>query len=376
MYRPRLVISAVLVLLAPLALSETESEFIKVRAEATVAGEGVAARGEAVTQAERDILRLCAQSVVPESSVPSFEDLFANTEAYIRSTQLVRYETMGGETRVEIESYVNRRALLESIAKTAVKQLATPPTVLCLIAERIGEANEFRVAEPGVAEEAIAKALEEKGLRPVGYEAVNRCFSAQELSEAIQAGPDSLGDLARRSFADVLIAGVATSTPANEPGGGNVRANQAAMDLHVFRASDGALVEALSSKAVVHSVDDAEGGRAAIEDACAKAVSELVTSAILAGLAIGQRHEVLLTVDAPGARGRFDEILAALKEFCGVDAVQELFYTDTLARVRVEYDGLMGPFMDNLTLRAYADFSVEVERAIQRDVTVVIEALS
>ncbi len=150
MCRPRLVMCGAFLVFASVAWAGTEAEFIKVCAEATVTG-------EAVARAERDILRLCAKSVIPVSSVQSFEDLFAHTEAYIRSTQLVRYETLGGETKVEIESYVNRRALLDSIAKTAIKQLATPPTVICLIAERIGE-GPFRVAEPGIAEETIAKA--------------------------------------------------------------------------------------------------------------------------------------------------------------------------------------------------------------------------
>ena len=347
-----------------------EDEYVKVRIEGTAPGAGVGARQAAVAVAERAAVRQLAEAAVGLRRLSLLNPIVDNAPRYIRSTQLIRYDATSDGVEVEVETFVKRKALLREAARLILPHLPRPPTVLVLIAERIGSDAPLRVDEPGVAETAMVKALRAARLTVTGSDVARACYPAPQLLEMVQGGVELAQHLARHCFAEVAVVGVATSTEGPEPAGGNVFANEASIDVHVLRAADGKLIEALSQEAVVHSVDPLEGGRLAIEDACAKLAADLKLYATLAALGGGDPGGVLLTVETPGGRERFDLLLAALGEASGGGEVEVLFYTDSLARVRVHYEGLMGPFMDQITTRQYAGRALEIQRAVERDVVV------
>jgi len=347
-----------------------EDEYIKVRVEATAPGEGAEVRETAVAAAAAKAVWQLAEGAFGPRHLPLLDSILPQALTYIRSMQLIQYDASDDGTYVEVEAFVRRKAFLRDAAALILPHLPRPPTVLVLLAERIGREAPLRVAAPGEAETALSNALREARLNVAGSDVARACYTEAQLLDMIQGGDETMQHLARHAFAQVAVIGLATSTEGPEPAGGNVFANEASIDIHVLRAADGKLIEALSQEGVVHGVDPLEGGRSAIQDACARLAPDLKLYTLLAALGGEDPGGVLLTVEGPGSPERFQLLLAALGEAGKGGSVEPLFYTPGLARVRVDYQGLMAPFVDRITGRQYAGLALETRRAVEHDLVV------
>ena len=345
-----------------------DDEAIRVHVEAEAPGVGTAARAAAIGSAKRDIVRQVAQTVLLERDLPLVAALFEEPDQYIRSTQLLDHRTEGSRTRVEVECYVKRHELLSDVARTVLPNLLSPPTVLVLVAERLGADADRVLGEPGIAVAEIAEALGKAGLDVVDTAIVRACYSGPELMERIGGDRDVASAFARQAFAEVVVLCEAVCEAKVSSTGANVLANNAEVRLRVLRGVDGTLVEAMAQQALVHSADPGEGGAFAIRDACAWLAPDLVTYATLAAAGSATYAGITVTVEEPGDRRRFDELVEALEGCAGGVDAQVLFYSDGLARVRVAYEGLMAPLMDEVTARQYGQRPLAIRRAVGRNV--------
>ncbi|NIA15582.1 MAG: hypothetical protein GWP08_16085 [Nitrospiraceae bacterium] len=345
-----------------------DDDAIRVHVEADAPGVGLAARAEAMGRAKTDILRQVAETVLLPRDLSLVTGLFDQPDKYIRSTQLLAYRTEGSRTQVEVECYVKRYDLLRDLARTVLPSLLPPPTVLVLVAEQIGGDEGGGLGEPGIAGPAFTKALRKAGLDPVDTATVRACYSDLELIERIGGDRDTAGAFARQGFAEVVVLGEAVCKAEAPSDGANVFANTADIRLRILRGIDGALIEAIAQQALVHSTDPAEGGAFAVRDACAKLESDLITYATLAAAGSATYEGITITVEEPGNRGRFDQLVQVFEAYGGGGEADVLFYTDRLARFRVGYEGLMAPLMDEVTTRQYGDRPLSIRRAVGRNV--------
>lgn len=351
------------------ASSASEEELIKVRMEAAALGKGLEARNNAVRNAEREIVTQVLKTAVASEHFPAVQPILDNVPRYIRSTQLLRYETIETETRVEIESLVRRKEILREAAALVLPRLAAPPSVLVLVAERTGGDQPFTLAKGGAAENAILEALRAAGPEVVDTGVVRAYQSEPDLLNAVQGLTDVAAAFARQGFADVVALGETTVTAEPEGTGSAILENKAKVVVRVFRARDGKCINVLSQEALVHSKDPGEGGTAALQDACEKLAPDIATACVIAVTSLAPSTDTVITVEQPGQRTRWDAFANAVGEAGGGAEVEILFYSDTLARLRVRYTGLMTPFLDRLTKRSYEGTGVEIVKALQRAVT-------
>ena len=358
-----LILFATSLVLYPAAIwADGQDDLVKVRMEASAPGTGSAARSAAVQGAERDMVTLTLKAALTSELLAAAKPVLDKANQYIRSMQLIRYESVDGATRVEIEGFVKRKELLKDAAAFLLPRMMDPPKVLVLIAEPPG------ASQPLTAGKALEESLKKASLDVVDSSVARACFSEPDLLKRLEGGNEEAGALAQQQFADVAVLGVLAVS--NElQGTGGVVAHKATLSVRVFRARDGKFVEALSAEAIVHSLDTAEGAAAAIEDVSAKIAPNLETICVLAVAGLAPSDDTLVTVEQPGTRSRFDELQKAMAELCGGNGVEVLFYSDSLARMRMSYKGLMTPFLNTLKKRTYEGQALETRRAVQHDVT-------
>jgi len=364
----------VLALLAVTVPAWSDEAFLKVRMAGESHGADGAARVAAVRDAESKIVAETLKAILSTDDVGSFANLLAHCEEYIRSTQLIEYKTVDGRTHVEVESLVKRTDLMREAARVLLASRAAPPSVLLLMVERAG-GDPGSVSDKGsTAVDALADILRKAGLAIADTGVVTQCHSKQALADIITGEPDKAHILARQGFADVIVLGEVVCSGDVPSSGGNVVANKATVTLRLFRGTDGRLTDAFSQEAVVRSVDISEGTRAATEDACAKLARELSTAAVLATAGEKRPQGLVFTVETPETRARFDEFLERLRSLIGEGNVDELFYTDALARVRAEYDGPLPDLLEGLTDQPYSGTKLDVTRAVGHDVILRFES--
>ena len=347
-----------------------DEKFIKVPVEAKAPGTGIEARIAATRNAQHEILAQILKTSLALEDASTIDSLLKAPERYIRSTQLLRYDTVGNETRVEVEVFVNRNQLLKDAAALILPRMPSPPKVLVLVAEQAPPNPPLIVAGPGTAEREIGKALANGSFEVVDPASVRASHTEAELLAAIKGDNQTAGEFARQGFADVLVLGEAEVSAEPSTSGQAVPGTRGKVTLRVFRARDGKCIDTLTREAVVHSANPAEGAAAAFEDACAKLTEDALVLCVMA--VAGQQHardELIITLEDPGARSRFDAFTEVLAKATGEQAPEVLFYSDRLARVRARYAGSMVPLMDALTSNAYEGLTLEVQKALQRDVT-------
>lgn len=366
---PRTAAAAATILLMSCCLlavaGQAGDELVKVRIEASAPGSGVAARDEAVRNAQRQIVSMILEAELAPCYLPQTEPFIGKAHEYFRSIQVVRQQSEENRTAVEVESLVYRKRLLEDAARFLLPRMADPPTVSLLVVERIGATGEV-VPGQGTAEAELAKALEKAGLALAGAEDTRARYAPADLAAKILGDVEAASQFAREHLADVVILGESVSTEERSGASANVLANTAAVTLRVFRSSDGKLIEAFAREARVHATDGAEGRRWAIRDACEKIAGEAFLACLLAVIGSPFQDDVVITVERPGSRVRFGEFVDTLKVTAGVGEVEELFYSPGMARIRVEYEGSMAELVDSLAGKPYDGQTLYTRKAVHR----------
>jgi len=355
--------------------AEGRDELIKARIEATAPGVDAAARDTAIARAKRDLVVRLLQTELAAKDLSALEPILDQADGYIQATQLGRHETAQNTTEVEIECYVKRKQILQDTAAFLFPRMAPPPSVFVVIAERIGAGSLLSVAQPGTAENALIERLREQGFEIVDSALIRACCTESDLIRAAQGDVPVAAALAQKSFADIAVFGEAISEAIAEKVGSNVLASKAKVTLRVLRAADGALAEAMARDARVHSVDALDGAQAAFKDACAKLTKDVTTAAVLSVLSAVRRDGITtVTIEAPGNRSRFDLLVEALRRETAGVPIEELFFSETLARVRVSYAGSLGALMKTLTGGLYEGLALDLVKAVEG--TIVIRFVS
>ena len=353
---------------AAVAEAVSEGDLVRVRMESSAPGAGPSARDAAVRDAENAVLLQVLEAVVGRESAPKVSAVLEVPDKYIQATRILKCDQSADSTTVEIETFVRKKALQIDVARLLARQIAWSPSILVLVAERIGKEAQPSLAPEGVAHTAFCQMLRDAHMEVADDAALRKRYTQAELLERVQGNIEVIRQFAQEHLVDVVLLGDAACETEPVSTGLAVHRNTATVTVRLLRARDGKMLDAITQDAVVHSADPAEGGSQAIQDACAKLRQDVMVTALLAAISAEASDDVLLTVTSHGARARFDEILHVIAQHPGVKSVEELFYSDAEARVRIRYDGRMAPLVDDLTLRAYSDFSVEAEQVVERNI--------
>jgi hypothetical protein len=357
-------------LLSPTSMAAPSEEgCVNVRSEAASPGAGSEARQAAAQKAQDDIIGQVLKTSLGMTDPSWVGPILAQKERYIRSTQLLRYETVEAETRVEVECSVNRALLLQDAAGVLLPRMPSPPTVLVLVAEQDAHDKPAEISESGAAATEVTKTLRKASFDVVETAPVRSCHSGSELTDAVRAANDAAGAFAREGFAEVVVLGEAMAAAESPATAQPILAITGKITLRVFRARDGKCIDTLSQEALVNANDAEEGIAAVFEDACAKLSKDLTVLCTMAMVQAHAPNELVITLEEPGTLERLDAFIKHFGETIGQKDIEVLFFSEHLARVRGQYDGAMIPLMDALSGRAYEGLTLETRKALNRNIT-------
>lgn len=345
----------------------TDDTFI-VRMTGYADGIGRTARETAIQNALHEIVQSVLENLAGPGQEAVLQPMLRQSAKYIQHYDVLRDDQEADSTRVEIDAHILEKALRQDLAALMLPRLPAPPEVRLLIGEKLGLDQIIAVIEHGTAETTLREGLEQWGLKTSGIDALGDRYTPVQLMEIVQDAPGTGEAFAQRNSADVVVIGTALTEDDGQGSAAGALRRRANLTLRTHRGVDGKLMDVLTATAVVESEDPMEGSEQAVQDACAKLLGEIAVSAVITVLGSRVNDEVIVTVERPGNRKRFDEILLDAQTIPGVESITELFYFDEIARFRLHYNDSMAHLVDFLTEYAYDGLKPEVTRAVERKV--------
>ncbi len=342
-----------------------EEDLITVRMKGHAEGLGVTARNVAVANAQQEVLESVIQSLIASDDMSPFQPMLRNAERYLRNYDLLRCDVADNVTQVEIDAHVLERPVRQDVAALIRPRLPKPPKVLLVMGEQIAADKGITIPEQGIAETAFVQELKKLNFDISVSESIAPLYPKAQLIELVKAGVDACGKFARGTMADVVLVGTAITADEGAAGGGNMARTKATVNLRVFRGLDGKMTDDLTRVAAVYGANPRESGEQAVQDACIKMSGDIVVAGILAAAGALPPDSVLIVVEKPAARDRVDGIVQTLKSAPGVSGVEDLYYSDALARLRVTYSGAVSKLVGVLT----EEEGLRVHSAIGREIT-------
>ncbi|MCC6144394.1 MAG: hypothetical protein IT368_11365 [Candidatus Hydrogenedentes bacterium] len=341
---------------------------IQVRAEGHAEGLGLAARRAAIENAREEALIRMIQALITTPDLTAVQPILANPEKYIERFDVLRYDAVERTTSVEIDAFIREKELERDLADIWLPRLVEPPKILLILGEQLEASAPMTLPVDGKAFSTLKKELEKDKIIIEGLDTVGDEFSNEKLLEILLGDLDTGRAFARGATVDVVVLGTAVSHA--EPAGPDLYRNRCQLTLRFYRGLDGKMTDARSATAAVVSADTREGAIQAIEDAALKLAPDAKVATVITCLGRQQSDDVLLSIEHPGARARIAELTNLVAFMPFVTEVEELYFSEEVARFRIAYNGSMAQFVDTLLANTYQGSKVKVLRVVSRDVTV------
>lgn len=360
---------------AALCWPATAADDFVLRMVGRAEGVGFTARHAALQAARQEVIWEILKSKIASGDLRPYRVMVRNADAYITRTDELHVDTAGGHTRVEIDAYVDIHALEQDLAATAKPRLATPPTVACLIAEQ-DEHGMLSIAPDNIAERRLVEGLEKLELKAHGHQDTTVKFKMPDLHEAVTGNLIAAAAYARESLADAVVLGVVTvNREADQDKTGTAR-TVASLEARVFRGSDGDLLEVFARSAAITGNDSDACREEAIGDAVTKIVGNVTVATVLSVLSSQKRDEVLITLSNPGTRDRMALLMGLMSQDPAVHSIEEAYFSERSARIRVGYDGPMSRLVDLIADKLYDGWLLEVQEVIGREMNLLMRPLA
>lgn len=336
-------------------------------------GTGFTARHQALQAARQEVIWRLLESYIASGDLRPYRVMVRNADAYFDRVVELRVDSEGGQTRVEIDAYVDIRALELDLATHAKPRLAVPPKVACLIGERAGD-GPVVIEGVGLAEQTMVE-----GLKKLELEARDHFSNDVRVPDAdllVALGPDleRAAAYARETLADAVVIGVVTVERGPDQDQAGTAKTRATLEARVFRGSDGDLLEVFARSAAITGKDAEACREEAITDVATKMLGDVTVTTVLSVLGSQKRDEVLITLLNPGTRDRMSLFTGLLAQDNAIHSVEEAYFSERSARVRLGYDGPMSYLVDLLSDKSFDGWVVEVQEAfgIERTMNLVL----
>lgn len=347
-----------------------QGDVLTVRVEGRAQGLGFAARDAALADAERQAVEKVLESLVGVDDLRSLQAILRNAAGYVKHSDILREDSIDDMTRVEIDAQVALGPLHRDIAGIMLPRLSAPPRVQLLLGEKLGPAPIVTVPDFGIAEVTLVDGMDKAGIEVTGADALNQTFTHASLVEIVNGGVEEGSRFARSRDADLVMVGTAVEEAGEAGGNGQVLRTRVLVTLKIFRTSDGKMLEELSAAGVVHGQDAWINGEEAAQDACRRLLGDVIDATVLAMLAMADAGEIVVTVEQPGKPDRVNALIQYLLADDEVRSVEQTFYADNLARLRVAYRGDMVRLADMLAPVVCEGRKLEVLSVVGRAITV------
>lgn len=357
--------SAASVFSIPAYAAPAEGELV-LRMIGNAEGTGFAARHAALEDARQEVIWEILKTKIASGDLRPFRSMARSAEKYITRMEELHLDSDGGQTRVEVDAYVDIQAVEHDLATLMLPRLATPPTVTCLIAVE-DEKGELYLQDPGLAETTMVDGLKKLGITPTTHLETAAQQSPESLRAALTGDLEKAASYVKETLADAVVLGIVSIErgPALDRGG--TAKTRATLDARIFRGNDGDLLEVFARSAAITGKDATACQEEAISDTVTKMLGDITVTTVLSVLSTQKKDEVMITLHNPGSRSRVEALVMLLDQDSAVNSIEESFFSERLARLRVGYEGPMAYIVDQISSHSYEDWTVEVQQVIGRE---------
>lgn len=360
----------VLAHMAGLAQPLDEPGLIRVRAEGIAEGVGFTARHAAIDDAQREALQMIIQARAATSKLDHFAPMLRRAAGYVTRYDVLRHDTLGNQTRVELDVMVNERKLNYDMAAIMLPRLSEAPEVLLVIGERIGRDTLVAVPDFGAAETVIAEAITKLGLKPVSATTIEDRFEHRELAAVVEGTIEEAAAFGQKQDQPVVVLGTAVTEHESGPEGTNLLRNRAIVELRVLRSSDGKMMESVGATAVVNGADPDEAGDLAVRDACAKLAGDLTVAAVMAAMSMESEDQYTITVKNGPSREAVEALLRHIEAYPETLEGELRLYHPETSRLRIIYFGSLADLSAHIERFRYDNKELSLRRAYGREIEV------
>lgn len=359
----------VFLLLGAFAAHGKDEEVLTVRAEARAEGLGFTARTRAVDMAQAAAVEQLVTTLAPNVELHLLEPILKGAASYIDSYDLLRHDTIGDNTKVEIDAHVAARPLRRDLAAIVLPRLPEPPAVVLLMGERMVGDKITAVPDSGIAEVALREGLRKLGLKVTSSSELAKVYSQTDFIDTVNGGIATGARFAQENQCEAAIVGTAECTLEKNAFGTNVSRVRATLTLRIVRSVDGKMMDEVVEHAAIAGQDLVAASEEAIRDACTKVQGDATVATVMTVLGAVGKDRIHVMLPQPGPRSMADALLARLQAEELVTDLGEPFYTDKMYRVSMHYEGPMSYLVNYLGTGKYDGKALSVDRVLNRIIT-------
>jgi hypothetical protein len=342
-------------------------DMLTIRMEGYAEGVGFVPRQVAIRNAKQAVLEQVLRSLTGKEDLRVFRPILRHADAYIPDFDVLRHDTFGDGTSVEIDARLLEKPLHDDIAAIMLPRLPDSPTVQVIVGQRLSTDENLAIDPGGMAETTIVAGLNEHRVKVVGIEALAGRIEPERLLGVLQGSLADGATLARALKADVVLIGTVVTEATGKADPNTAQRHKATANLRVYRGSDGKVIDDISSVAAMHGVDPFAASEEAVRDACRKVIRDSLTAAVITVLGNQTRDNVLLTLRRPSEEARVQALQMVLEGDPQVSDLELLFYEQDLARMRFGYSGSMAYLVELMDGAVVNGRKLTVDRVVGRE---------
>ncbi len=337
---------------------------------AVLAGDRALARDKALKDAQRNAVEIAVGVLIDSETLTRNyavikDEIYARSTGYIQEYAILNESTEYNLLRVSIEAHVKLAPLKEDLGRVIRK--VGRPRVLFMIAETEVGRNQptaWWEGAAGMGGQVVDAALQDYFL--------SRRFlivdhSLKRPSRKVSANPTD-GEavtLAREYDAEVVVVGRAVAKDSGKIQGYDLHSCRAEISARAIQVDNSHVLASANAGAAAAHIDPMSGGIEALKKASANLSKTLVDRIIdqWAGRAEGTATVTLDIVEVTGYSDfvRFKSLLK--DEVRGVSTVYQRTFASGSAVLEVEYSGTAQDLADELALKDFESFRVDILEA-------------
>ena len=349
----------------------------------TVTAEGVAAIQGGAQDMARDAALEDAQKRAVEQAIGILIDSQTQVENYQLISDKILSQTKGyitryniaGETvegtllRVRINAEVSLGKLTDDLSGIGILlgQMHKPRTMIMIAEQNIGHewyawwwGYHGQQTDIGVVENTFIDVFTQKGFEFIDHDAAEKNIKVTAAYKVQDLTPDQARTLGNQADAEVVIVGKAVAKLYGDIGGG-MKSVQADLSARAIRTDTGqVLASATTHGAAVHITDETAGIEALKK--AAKAAADQMADKILAVYSkeAGGTKSVNITVIGLNKTQfvKFKDVLR--NQVRGIKDLHERSFSGNTAKISVDCKGSAQSLSDELLLKDFGTFAVEV----------------
>jgi len=371
----------------PLMAQETKT----VTAEGVAAIQGNArdiARDAAIEDAQKRAVEQAIGILIDsQTEVENYQlisdKILAQTKGYIKQYSVVGETVDGGLLRVRINAEVSLDQLTDDLTGIGILlgRMNKPRTMVLIAEQNVGQGVYAWWAEPqgqeadmSAVENAFMDRFTSKGFEFIDHEVASKDIKVTKAYRIPNLSVAQAKTLASQVDAEVVIIGKAVAKLYGEIGSG-MKSVQADLTARAVRVDTGQVIATAATHAAAVHISEITAGNDALRKAADDAADDMIAK-ILAVYAkeTGSTRSINITISGLNKTQfvKFKDVL--MNQVRGIKGLHERSFTGTLAKISVDSRNSAQMLSDELALKDFGTFSVEVVSSTPNSLILKVES--